>query len=220
MGRLPRHGPVKTRLGLAPAEASKLYEAFLRDVFDMVGAVPVPRRVFSWVFTEFEWEEAAARDLAPPGWRIARQSGESLGERIESARAAAEARQVVVIGSDAPAMAPSRLVEAFEALDAGAGAVFGPTEDGGYDLIGLPGPRPELLAGIPWSTRWVMAETRRAAARAGIALHELSTGHDVDTFADLARALADAERPGSFARRTAKAIREVLDAVDGPAGLL
>ena len=65
--------------------------------------------------------------------------------------------------------------------------VLGPAEDGGYWLIGLKRPTPQLFEFIPWSTDRVLAETLNAAARTGLKTHLLRPLRDVDTAADWRR---------------------------------
>jgi uncharacterized protein len=214
MGKIPRAGRVKTRLvpPLSHEAAARLYSAFLADVFDVVEAARRSLafdRVFACALAPDE-DGSEARALAPSGWRVAFQRGEDLGARIAFAYEDAAAFSTVIIGSDSPTMPPSRILEAFSALEAGARAVFGPAKDGGYDLIGLSKIEPPLLERIPWSTDQVMETTRARARAAGIEIRELSLGYDVDAIDDLPRALEDSIRPGSIARRTEAAIREVL----------
>jgi glycosyltransferase A (GT-A) superfamily protein (DUF2064 family) len=118
----------------------------------------------------------------------------------------AAAFHTVIIGSDSPTMPPARIAEAFFGLEAGADAVFGPTRDGGYDLIALRRNERALLQDMPWSTDQVMAETRRRAAQAGLRIQELAEGADIDGIEDLDRALEEAKRPESLAWRTLDAI--------------
>lgn len=215
MGRVPSPGKVKTRLApaVAPADAAALYRAFLLDVFDVVEAARAKRpfdRCFSCALEEGETMDDARILLPHESWRLFGQWGADLGERIESARENGLSEHVVVIGSDSPTMAPSRILDAFAALDAGNDAAIGPAEDGGYDLIAFRRPLPALLSDIPWSTDRVMDATRAAAKRAGLSLAELSTGFDVDRAEDLPRALAESRRPGSLATRTRAAIEAVL----------
>jgi len=68
---------------------------------------------------------------------------------------------------------------------------LGPTEDGGYYLLGVSRPAWALLEEIPWSTSEVARVTRERAARAGISLAELEAWYDVDDEETLRRALAD-----------------------------
>ena len=216
MGRIPRTWRVKTRLtpALTPRQAADLYSAFLLDVFDVVEAASVqlerrPARLFSCDLADDERIDGAV-GLAPSGWLVVPQVGQTLGERIESAQHAANADALVVLGSDAPTMLLERIVDAFGLLErSGADAVVGPTRDGGYDLIGTPGPSPALLEAVPWSTSGVMEATRAAAEAAGLHIRELPVGRDIDTPDDLPGALADARRAGSFARRTARELKRL-----------
>lgn len=207
MGKPPRAGSVKTRLGRAIGmdRAAEVYAAFLADVFAMVDRVELDlERVFACALEPGQPLEIASQ-LAPRSWRAVAQRGNDLGEKIEAARADVFADRVVILGSDSPAMPPSRIEDAFLALETGADAVFGPTEDGGYDLIALPGPRPALLAGIPWSTPEVMAATRRAALQVNLQIVELGLGWDVDELEDLARVEASKE-PAARTRAIVRAL--------------
>lgn len=184
MGKVPRAGEVKTRLA-PPHLAVEMYRAFLADTFDLAGG-----GVFACAARDLE----EAGGLAPPGWRTILQRGKDLGDRIAAAQADAGGGPVVIIGSDAPMMPRERISQAFEALKTHR-AVFGPASDGGYYLIGMTGPCPELLRDIPWSTDQVMSATRARAKEAGIAIAELEPGYDLDEPADLIRALADLRLP-------------------------
>jgi rSAM/selenodomain-associated transferase 1 len=192
MAKVPRPGRVKTRIGLPEEAASRVYQELLQAVLTLVDRAR-ERMSFERVLAVALSPEDARADaerLAPRGWRLILQRGEDLGARIQAAAADAGAPRVVVIGSDAPTLPSDRLLDAFAALER-TEAVFGPTEDGGYYLVGLRGAQPALFAGIPWSSASVMAETRRAAAGAGIAMEELAPWYDVDRAEDLARAVAD-----------------------------
>jgi hypothetical protein len=88
--------------------------------------------------------------------------------------------------------------------------VLGPALDGGYYLIGLTRPAPELFAGVPWSTDQVLPLTRKKAADLGLTVGLLKEWRDVDTIDDLRwlidECAADATRPRQnriFSMRTA-----------------
>jgi uncharacterized protein len=203
MGKIPRPGEVKTRLA-PPSIAVDLYRAFLADVFDTVGAAGV------FACAGGRLEEACA--IAPSGWRVLLQRGDDLGERIEAARLDSGAERVVIVGSDSPMMPPVRIVEAFEALESHR-AVFGPTIDGGYYLVGMTGGVGELLREVPWSTDQVMAVTRERARAAGIEIAELAEGYDLDEPQDLRRALEDPQLPPR-SRHAIEAALATLDRAD------
>ena len=65
--------------------------------------------------------------------------------------------------------------------------VLGPAADGGYYLIGLTRPHPELFEGIEWSTGTVLQETEALAARLGLTSNRVDQWWDVDTVDDLER---------------------------------
>ena len=109
-------------------------------------------------------------------------------------------RQLVLIGSDLPELAPTDLEDAFRALDHGAPVVLGPATDGGYWLIGLgsrqaatPAVRSglRLFAGasapIDWGGAAVLQQTLQAAAVEGLGVTLLSHHSDLDRPVDLAR---------------------------------
>ena len=116
---------------------------------------------------------------------LARQVDGDLGARMHGAFESA--CPALVIGSDCPALEPQHLRDAADALRDGCDAAVIPAEDGGYVLIGLRQPRPDLFADMPWGTATVMAETRRRAAELGLAVRELAPLWDLDLPADLDR---------------------------------
>jgi hypothetical protein len=69
--------------------------------------------------------------------------------------------------------------------------VLGPTEDGGYYLVGLRTRCPALFEAMPWSTSAVLSLTLDRARRLGLRAVCLPTWYDVDTAADLARLESD-----------------------------
>lgn len=113
-----------------------------------------------------------------------------LGARMrgafESALAGADGSGggALLIGTDTPALDACVLREAADALLVH-DAVFVPTHDGGYALVGLRRPAPALFEGMTWSTPRVMADTRARLAGSGLTHAELATQHDIDEPADL-----------------------------------
>ena len=95
--------------------------------------------------------------------------------------------KVCVIGADIPNITPSHITDAFAALGSHS-ATIGPSEDGGYWLIGLRhgvnAPR-SLFQGVRWSTQWAMQDT--IASAPDLNWRCINTLRDVDTVADLKR---------------------------------
>jgi len=179
-----RPGQVKTRLigPLTPGEAAEIHAAFLADVLASLAGGPFDLRI-AWALAEGE----EVPGTALPGER---QRGADLGERLYSSLAAA-ARQyprVAAVGSDHPELSRGRVEAAFEGLETGTDVVLGPSEDGGYYLIGVRAEalRPEIFTGVPWSTEEVLATTLGRLGELGLSHTLLPTASDVDTPADLA----------------------------------
>ncbi len=93
--------------------------------------------------------------------------------------------------------------------------VLGPCEDGGYYLIGLRSPQPELFEGIPWSTDAVFSMTLAKASRRGLSVRVLPRWFDVDRETDLRRLHAEMTAAGQGPRRTYAFVRNVYGAAAG-----
>jgi rSAM/selenodomain-associated transferase 1 len=121
-----------------------------------------------------------------PGLALSTQGDGDLGARMDRAltRALNTAQAALLIGTDAPALDAARLQQAAQALEQH-DAVFVPALDGGYALVGLRRPAPELFRRMTWSTPQVMADTRERARRAGLRWAELPAVADIDLPADL-----------------------------------
>ena len=118
------------------------------------------------------------------------QEGGDLGARMARvARRVTEPTQaadisVLLIGTDCPALTAPLLQQAaqqFELHD----AVMLPAHDGGYVLLGLKSPCPELFDHMPWSTSTIAFETLRRMAAANMRVWQGPTLHDIDEPADL-----------------------------------
>jgi len=75
------------------------------------------------------------------------------------------------------------IMEAFAALDS-ADIVIGPAKDGGYYLIGMKAPHPEIFQNIPWSTDRVFEETMKAIEKLQLTSAKVMTLSDLDTADD------------------------------------
>lgn len=179
--KAPRLGEVKTRLAREAGEEKalsiycELVEALLGNLKG-IGAGEL--RVTP--------DDGDVRRWTPEGWKVRGQGDGGLTERLTRAFAesfAEGAERVVVIGSDCPEVTPRDLQEAWEALER-CDLVLGPAVDGGYWLVGLRRPAPEIFTDIPWSTGAVLEKTLDIARALGLKTHLLRTLNDVDTLAD------------------------------------
>jgi len=93
----------------------------------------------------------------------------------------------LLLGTDCPSLAQEDLNEAAAALRKGSDAVLGPTEDGGYCLLGLRRYDPDLFNDISWGTELVLEQTRARIRELGWSWHELPVRWDVDRPEDVER---------------------------------
>lgn len=219
MTKVPGAVPVKSRLhaALGPERATALYRCFLLDRLDALAALADIVPVVACTPPE---AEPAMRALAPCGLRVRPQRGADLGERMRALLddlLADGHPAALALGADSPTLPMAWVADAVRAL-AGKAAdlALGPTEDGGYYLIGLRAPCPALFREVPWSTHDVARVTLDRARAAGLRVRLLPRWYDVDTPEDLKRLRAElrtAEPGGRAPRRTLAFVRD-LDAAD------
>ncbi len=218
----PEAGRVKTRLaaGIGADRAARLYRAFLEDL-----AVSLPRAS--------SWASEAAHDGIAPGptltsifggaWTFCPQGGGTLGERLvrsfeRSVRLGAG--HTLVAGSDVPTLTGAQVAQAFGTLETFQGAVFAPSPDGGFGMVGLSAAVPAsfLLEGIAWSTGTALGDAETAARSHGIAVRLLPPLLDVDEAEDLATLREILRLDGEVALSTRAILTEVDSVPAGPAG--
>jgi hypothetical protein len=208
VAKQPVPGQTKTRLcpPLTPTQASELYECFLRDTLDLMRQVLGVRWRIGYLP---DGAQGYFRRLAPD-MELVPQRGASLGERLDHLLREAldevspgeASPSVVVIDSDSPTLPGAYIVEAFKRL-ASVDVVLGPTEDGGYYLIGVKQPHSQLLQQVQMSTPYVLRDTLALAADSGLIVALLPAWYDVDTPADLHRLNREvAGLQGDLARHT------------------
>lgn len=212
VAKRPSPGQTKTRLcpPLSPAQAADLYQCFLLDTLDTMRKVPGVQHLIGFLP---ESSQPYFRQLAPD-FGLTCQRGVSLGERLDNLLTEAltgGSLKAVVIDSDSPTLPPAYITQAFEQLSS-ADVVIGPTEDGGYYLIGILQPQPQLLRQVQMSTPNVLADTLALAEANGLTVATLPTWYDVDTIADLHK--LDREMAWMQANGSAKATRQWLALTD------
>lgn len=180
--RAPRPGAVKTRLAAEVGErqALRLYRVMASRTLAAAQEAGLDPTIW---FTPADAAQEMRLWLGER-WDLRPQASGDLGARLAAAeQAVARGRAWLAIGADCPRLDAALLREA-AAIVAGNDVAIGPSEDGGYYLIGGPTPLPPIFASMPWSTSAVLPETRARLARAGITWRELPTLRDVDTAAD------------------------------------
>ena len=184
--KAPRPGAVKTRLvpALGPEAAAGLYRALAEAVVEQMQSLSgeYERLLF---FTPGDARAEMEAWLRGQAW-IA-QDGPDLGARMAAAFDEAFRRgadRVVLVGSDVPGLTSSDVVTALGSL-ADHDLALGPAMDGGYYLIALGRPQPELFRGIAWGTASVFAATMERAAVLGLTVRVLEPRRDIDTLDDV-----------------------------------
>ena len=219
--KAPIPGQVKTRLcpPLTPDEAATLHGSFVLDTLERTKAavskfkLPLDRYLAcapssAHVFFKIMEERQSVR--------VIDQVGDDLGARMNQVFETLFAQkytQVVIVGTDVPSLPLEQYKQAFTLLGSH-DLVLGPALDGGYYLIGLNRPSPELFTGIPWSTEQVLNLTQEKARALGLRTSLLAPWRDIDTISDLNALIeagaVDTKKPKheqTFSSRTAGALQ-------------
>ncbi len=186
--RYPQPGQAKTRLipAIGPLRAAELQrQMFLRTIQQS-------QQLLSNSIAQVEISLAGGsmesfKKLKLTDIPAQPQEGTDLGNRMERAFAIAQSEgflRTVIIGTDAPRLDASILRQAFDSLDR-CEVVLGPAWDGGYYLIGLRQPIPELFDSIPWGTSTVLDDTLKRAHSLNLSVALLSPLPDIDRAEDL-----------------------------------
>jgi uncharacterized protein len=195
MTKVPRAGRVKTRLTppLSPEESAALNICFLRDTAAAIGGAGEKAQGVG-CYTPVG-EEEAYRDIFPADFQLIAQRDGGFGERLAGAVEdilSVGFAAVCLIDSDSPTVPASAFAEAVDfLLQPNDRAVLGPSDDGGYYLIGMKRLHRNLFERIDWSTERVCEQTEERAREANLELHLLPTFYDVDDQATLIRLCDD-----------------------------
>ena len=189
MAKAPRAGEVKTRLcpPLSLVDAAELYRRLLLDKIEQVRSLKTASLAIAYTPDEARafFEEVA------PGFVLVPQRGADLGDRLANSLGElldTGHRGALAIDSDTPTLPLEFLQQALDLIvTPEIDVVLGPTEDGGYYLIGLRAVHRELFEAMAWSTQQVLPETIRRADAKGLRVACLPPWYDIDTPDDLAR---------------------------------
>jgi len=189
--KTPGRSPVKSRLW--PAIGREAAEALYLDCATAVGEIAIAlqrsdRLHAYWAVAEAGTDHAAPSDPWRTLPRLAQGDG-GLGERMAQVYATLRARHgaALLIGTDLPQLSMPALADAVDALvHAKADLVLGPSEDGGFWLVGG---RVDLPLAAWTAPRYSTPDARSdflAALPKGLHIHQLDAAHDLDEPGDLA----------------------------------
>ena len=226
MAKAPRPGRVKTRLSppLTPDQAAAINTCFLRDTTLNIAGLAEETACAGVISYTPIGDEALFDGLLPRGYRLIPQRGDGFGERLLTT--AQDLFQcgfgsVCLIDSDSPTVPRRAFAMAVHALrQPGDRVVLGPSQDGGYYLIGMKHAHAAMFENISWSTCSVLSETRKAIQSIGVEFMTLPLWYDVDdaaTLAVLRSELIDCLQPAftSLPGYTAEYSRKFLCDLDG-----
>ena len=189
--KTPGRSPVKSRLwpAIGREAAEALYLDCAAAVGEIASALERDQRLHAyWAVAEADGDHAAPSDpwqLLP----VIAQGEGGLGERMAHVYATLRARHgaALLIGTDLPQLSMPALADAVDALvHAKADLVLGPSEDGGFWLVGG---RVDLPLAAWTAPRYSTPDARSdflAALPKGLHIHQLDAAHDLDEPGDLA----------------------------------
>ncbi|WP_165869139.1 TIGR04282 family arsenosugar biosynthesis glycosyltransferase [Thiogranum longum] len=182
MARSPEYGQVKTRLaaGIGDDAALAVYRQLLEITLHTAAdsrLAPVELHIDGDLTHPF-----VQALVITTGVNLVAQQGGDLGERMYLAlrQVLDHHNSALIIGSDCPAMGTAYLENALQRLANGTEVVIGPSEDGGYVLIGGKRADERWFHAIDWGSDSVMQQTRTALQNAGMHYTELDMLWDVD----------------------------------------
>ncbi len=160
--KLPVEGRVKTRLAedIGAADALEFYNACSHYIFEQAARL-IESECDVWLFYGINDDFEKIKSWVQYDFNFVRQSDGDLGVKMKSAfeflfRKRYE--KAVIIGTDIPDINASLIVNAFKELD-NFDVVIGPSNDGGYYLLGMKELKEYLFNDVKWSSSEVYEKT-------------------------------------------------------------
>lgn len=177
----PELGKVKTRLAhsIGNQKALDVYKCLLKHTHNVLSNCNYSCAVFFNVQIDNNglWNEKCFKKFI--------QKGDTLGEKMNNAFEKGFEigyQKIIILGSDLPDLDNDLIKNAFSKLTLN-DYVIGPSEDGGYYLLGMKKLNSALFKNKKWSTNSVFVDTLKDVKDSKIGL--LPKLNDIDTFEDL-----------------------------------
>ena len=161
---------------------------------------------------------AVAGDLPSP-FRLISQTGPDIGGRLSNLFDRLFRRgyeHVLILGSHSPDLPACLIEQGSEILAKGkADFVLGPSERGGFYLVGLSEPCGRLFGDIPWDSPRLSRQALSCARGLGLRVHRLPQWYDIFSIEDLRRHFTyyslrrDAARGASYKSATGTYLRKI-----------
>lgn len=184
--KYPTEGKVKTRIAKTAGNefATKLYKIFAEHTFKEIlkadSALP-------YLFFTDKDDRGRIKDWAGAGFFLELQEGDDLGEKMYNAFKKVIDRnsvKTIILGTDIPDLSCNIISKATKALD-NSDIVIGPSNDGGYYLLGMKKLYKGLFTNIKWSENSVFHSTLEKINTLNLSYSILPELIDIDTEDDL-----------------------------------
>ena len=186
--KLPVEGKVKTRLAKDMGEsfATSFYKVCVEHTFNVLSEFNTSS-VQIFLFYPEGSETKKIKKWAGNKFSYFKQKGDDLGEKMYNAFKLIfqkNCKKVIIIGTDLPDINHETIKDAFSYLET-RDCVLGPSNDGGYYLLGFKTKVIDLFSGINWSSGSVLKKTEEKLAQNGATYFLLNELIDIDTKEDL-----------------------------------
>ena len=182
MAKEPKAGTTKTRLcpPLTPKEAARFYEVLLKDTIELISGInEIDLAIAFTPPTSIEYFER----ISPSNTNLIPVDCVNIGECLSFSMSRLfemKYKKVFALNSDGPSLPVTYIRQAIQCLD-NSDLVLGPTDDGGYYIVGLKQFQGEIFENIVWSTDQVLSQTLQIAKQHDLSYHNLPSWYDVDT---------------------------------------
>ncbi len=186
--RYPESGKVKTRLAdsIGDESACRLHKILAERIFNE--CLLLDEKDFSlFVFYPEENNTEQVRNWVNKRFTLFTQIGKTLGEKMSNAFNKIfelNFEKTIIIGTDIPDISKSILSEAFLDLEKN-DIVIGPSNDGGYYLLGMNKFIPEMFENIEWSIGPVFRKTTENINQNKLRYRTMEMLIDIDVKEDL-----------------------------------
>jgi rSAM/selenodomain-associated transferase 1 len=181
--RNPELGKVKTRLAktLGDEKALAIYLKLSSHTRAITENLAIDKVIYysNFVDTEDAWPNTTFQKKL--------QNGNDLGEKMNNAFVEgfqSGYERVCIIGTDCLELSKDIIQQAFDQLVC-YDVVIGPAKDGGYYLLGMKKPMPELFKNKAWSSDTVATDTIQNFKDLSLSYAQLAVLTDVDEEKDL-----------------------------------
>lgn len=214
MSKLPIPGKTKTRLigKMSPEECAAFHLACVKDIANLVKGINLPSYLYvtgsdyslfqGKELTQYNLDQFGLSEAELDQFTIRPQIGKELGERISNIfrEQLIKHDRVLVIGADIPGILPEEILTGLKNLEH-SDVTLGPSEDGGYYLIGMRKYYSKLFRDIHWGTDQVLNKTLAQGKGLGLSVAFLPLKLDIDTWDDFSE----------YYRRSSLSAKKTLD---------